>query len=89
MNDSLTPTVLTRLATLVALAWGTASTTAQTWGPSPADVRASVAAERAALAADSWTSGLDLFNVGPSVMSGRVVDVAVVEDTMYVAYATG
>ena len=89
MNDSLTPTVLTRLAALVALAWGTASTTAQTWGPSPADVRASVAAERAALAADSWTSGLDLFNVGPSVMSGRVVDVAVVEDTMYVAYATG
>ena len=30
-----------------------------------------------------------LRNVGPSVMGGRVVDVAVVEDTLYVAYATG
>jgi len=62
---------------------------AQTWGPTPASVRAGVADERAALDAASWTSGLELRNVGPSVMSGRVVDVAVVEDTMYVAYATG
>jgi len=36
-----------------------------------------------------WTHGLDMRNVGPSVMSGRVTDVAVVADTMYVAYATG
>ena len=62
---------------------------AQTWGPTPASVRAGVADERAVLDAASWTSGLELRNVGPSVMSGRVVDVAVVEDTMYVAYATG
>ena len=61
--------------------------TAQSWGPSPAPIRAGVSAERAAL--DAWTSGLELRNVGPSVMGGRVVDVAVVSDTMYVAYATG
>ncbi|HAY55911.1 MAG TPA: hypothetical protein DCX49_00645, partial [Flavobacteriales bacterium] len=44
---------------------------------------------REALNEASWTSGLSLRNVGPSVMGGRVVDVAVVADTMYVAYATG
>ena len=75
---------------LLTLALGLAtSLQAQTWGPSSAEIRAGVAAEREALAAKSWTSGLDLRNVGPSVMSGRVVDLAVVEDTMYVAYATG
>ena len=63
------------------------SMTAQSWGPSPTHVRAGVSAERAAL--NAWTSGLELRNVGPSVMGGRVVDVAVVSDTMYVAYATG
>ena len=62
---------------------------AQSWGPTPASIRAGVSEERAALDGASWTSGLDLRNVGPSVMSGRVVDLAVVEDTMYVAYATG
>ena len=62
---------------------------AQTWGATPASVRAGVTDERAAMDEASWTSGLELRNVGPSVMSGRVVDVAVVQDTMYVAYATG
>ena len=61
----------------------------QSWGPTPASVRANVAHERAALQEASWTSGLELRSVGPSVMSGRVVDVAVVEDTLFVAYATG
>ena len=75
---------------LIALALGLTTTLqAQTWGPSSTEIRAGVAAEREALAATSWTSGLDLRNVGPSVMSGRVVDLAVVVDTMYVAYATG
>ena len=75
---------------LLTLALGlVTSLQAQTWGPSSTEIRAGVAAEREALAAKSWTSGLDLRNVGPSVMSGRVVDLAVVEDTMYVAYATG
>ena len=75
---------------LIALTLGLTTTLqAQTWGPSSTEIRAGVAAEREALAATSWTSGLDLRNVGPSVMSGRVVDLAVVEDTMYVAYATG
>ena len=80
---------LSRL-TLLTLALGlVTSIQAQTWGASSTEIRAGVAAEREALAAKSWTSGLDLRNVGPSVMSGRVVDLAVVEDTMYVAYATG
>lgn len=62
---------------------------AQTWGVSSATQRSGVVQERAALHEASWTDGLELRNVGPSVMSGRVVDVAVVADTMYVAYATG
>ena len=82
-------TPLSRLP-LLTLALGLATALqAQTWGPSSAEIRAGVTAEREALEAKSWTSGLDLRNVGPSVMSGRVVDLAVVEDTMYVAYATG
>ena len=39
--------------------------------------------------AQSWTSGLELHNIGPAVMGGRVVDLSVVGDTTYVAYATG
>jgi len=89
----MTPPSLSRSSAraLMAAAWLVAGPAiwAQTWGPTPAAVRAGVAEERAALDAGSWTSGLELRNVGPSVMSGRVVDVAVVEDTMYVAYATG
>ncbi|MEC7693123.1 MAG: glycosyl hydrolase, partial [Bacteroidota bacterium] len=79
------PSTFWTLACLCAALSG--SVTAQSWGPSPAPIRAGVSAERAAL--DAWTSGLELRNVGPSVMGGRVVDVAVVSDTMYVAYATG
>ena len=79
------PSTLWTLACLGAALSG--SVTAQSWGLSPAPIRAGVSAERAAL--DAWTSGLELRNVGPSVMGGRVVDVAVVSDTMYVAYATG
>ena len=78
-----------RLSILVFALGLTTCLHAQTWGPSPTAVRAGVAAERDALASKSWTSGLELRNVGPSVMSGRVVDLAVVQDTMYVAYATG
>ena len=40
----------------------------------------------------SWTHGLELRNVGPTVMSGRVVDLAVVPgdgSEFYVGYATG
>ena len=54
------------------------------WGPwSDAQVTRTDLLDR------SWTSGLELRNVGPPIMSGRVVDVAVIADTMYVAYATG
>ena len=88
---NLPPLSITSARALLAAAWFVVGPAiwAQTWGPTPASVRAGVADERAVLDAASWTSGLELRNVGPSVMSGRVVDVAVVEDTIYVAYATG
>ena len=41
--------------------------------PTPAADRLAVADAHAALDAASWTSGLDLRCVGPTVMSGRVV----------------
>lgn len=61
----------------------------QQWGASPADMRQSVADQRALLAQNAWTDGLALDNIGPGVMGGRVVDLATVGDTVYVAYATG
>ena len=62
---------------------------AQSWGASSTQERKTVHADRDAMMALSWTSGLDLHNIGPGVMGGRVVDLAVVGDTIYVAYATG
>jgi photosystem II stability/assembly factor-like uncharacterized protein len=62
---------------------------AQSWGASSTQERETVHADRNAMMALSWTSGLDLHNIGPGVMGGRVVDLAVVGDTIYVAYATG
>ena len=80
---------LRTFASILALAGCPAMMHAQTWGTSSVSTRTGVAEERADMAAASWTSGLKLRNVGPSVMGGRVVDLAVVADTMYVAYATG
>ncbi|MAI23775.1 MAG: glycosyl hydrolase [Crocinitomicaceae bacterium] len=60
--------------------------------PTPAAERLAVAEHRKASDAASWTSGLDLRCVGPTVMSGRVVDIAVDSPdgrTFYVAYASG
>ena len=74
---------------VMAIVFSSATGRAQSWGASSAKVRAQVPLERGQLDAGSWTSGLELRNIGPSVMGGRVVDVAVVADTMYVAYATG
>ena len=62
---------------------------AQSWGASSTQEREAVHADRDAMMALSWTSGLDLHNIGPGVMGGRVVDLAVAGDTTYVAYATG
>ena len=59
------------------------------WQVSDANTRLHVQIERENLEAEAWTFGLDLKNIGPSVMGGRVVDVAVVGDTLYAAYATG
>lgn len=60
--------------------------------PSSASIRLANAALRSAAEAASWTAGLPLRCVGPTVMSGRVVDLAVnPEDPseFLVAYASG
>ena len=60
--------------------------------PTPASDRFDAGTAHAALDAASWTSGLDLRCVGPTVMSGRVVDLAVNPNDpseFVVAYATG
>lgn len=60
--------------------------------PTPATERLSVNDQRASSDAASWTAGLDLRCVGPTVMSGRVVDIAVDSPDgriFYVAYASG
>ena len=60
--------------------------------PTPAAERLSVNDQRASSDAASWTAGLDLRCVGPTVMSGRVVDIAVDSPDgriFYVAYASG
>ena len=80
---------LRAFASILALAGCPAMMHAQTWETSSASTRMGVTEERADMAEASWTSGLKLRNVGPSVMGGRVVDLAVVADTVYVAYATG
>ncbi|NDA63786.1 MAG: hypothetical protein EBX50_17410, partial [Chitinophagia bacterium] len=60
--------------------------------PTSAVDRLTVSAQRKALAAQSLVNQVPFRNVGPSVMSGRVVDVDVnpADPTeFYVAYATG
>jgi len=60
--------------------------------PTASADRLNVAATHESLASASWTSGLDLRSVGPTVMSGRVVDLDVNPDNpaeFVVAYATG
>ncbi len=60
--------------------------------PTPGSERLLVAEQRSASDSASWTAGLDIRCVGPTVMSGRVVDIAVDSPdgrTFYVAYASG
>ncbi len=60
--------------------------------PTSAEARLNVTASHASLDAASWTAGLELRSVGPTVMSGRVVDLAVNPENpteFVVAYATG
>lgn len=60
--------------------------------PTSSEARQAVSEQRRASDAASWTSGLDLRCVGPTVMSGRVVDMAVNSpdgQSFYVAYASG
>lgn len=60
--------------------------------PTPAAERASAYRQRIALQQNSPAAGLELTNIGPTVMSGRVADVAVnpADPThFYVGYASG
>ena len=60
--------------------------------PTTAEARLNVTAAHEALDAASWTAGLDLRSVGPTVMSGRVVDLSVNPENpaeFVVGYATG
>ena len=65
---------------------------AQTYRPTSADERRDGYTQRERLLEDSPLAGLELTNIGPSIMSGRVADVAVdPEDPnhFYVGYASG
>ena len=64
---------LRTFASILALAGCPAMMHAQTWETSSVSTRMGVTEERADMAEASWTSGLKLRNVGPSVMGGRVV----------------
>ncbi len=58
----------------------------------PADLRIRGEAKRKVLEESSWLSTLPVINIGPSIMSGRVTDIAVNPDdptTFLVAYASG
>ena len=60
--------------------------------PTPSAERLAAGKMHAHLDDDAWTAGLDLRCVGPTVMSGRVVDLSVNPDNtaeFLVAYATG
>lgn len=60
--------------------------------PTSSAQRLSVTESRVNAANKSWTSGLPLRCVGPSIMSGRVSDIAVASgdgSEFYVAYASG
>lgn len=60
--------------------------------PTPSSERLTVAEARTAAASNSWTAGLALRCVGPTIMSGRVSDIAVAPgdgSEFYVAYASG
>ena len=63
-----------------------------TLDPTPSSERLTVATDRQTAANKSWTSGLPLRCVGPTIMSGRVSDIAVAPgdgSEFYVAYASG
>jgi photosystem II stability/assembly factor-like uncharacterized protein len=58
----------------------------------PASERMTVKDQVQTAQENSWTGGLNLRSVGPTVMSGRVVDVALASDdgsAFFVAYASG
>jgi hypothetical protein len=58
----------------------------------PANERMTVKDQVNTAQKNSWTAGLPMRSVGPTVMSGRVVDVALASDdgsTFFVAYASG
>ena len=48
---------------------------AQSWGASSTQEREAVRADRDAMMALSWTSGLDLHNIGPGVMGLSLIHI--------------
>ena len=93
----MSPSILRTFCTLV-LALAALSSSAQRGRsaeqlmPTSAEDRLNAALAHDQLDADSWTAGLDLRSVGPTVMSGRVVDLCVNPQNtteFVVAYATG
>ena len=65
---------------------------AQTYAPTPGDERRSGYEQRMQLEGQSLLAGLEFINIGPSIMSGRVSDVAVDPRDpthFYVGYASG
>lgn len=90
MLRSLSCSLLLALLTLTAV--GQRSRNSGKLLPTPAETRLAVSTSHAQLDAESWTAGLDLRSVGPTVMSGRVVDLSVNPQNTaeyVVAYATG
>lgn len=90
MNKTLP--ILLALLLLTTDGWSQRGRRSDVLAPTPASARLDVARTHEQLDADSWTAGLDLRCVGPTVMSGRVVDLSVnPEDPaeFVVAYATG
>lgn len=91
MSNLLKKTVFTRLLWCLVLTSSFLSVPAQP-APTPAAERLKVAAQRKLLKEKSVVNGIPFRNIGPSIMSGRVVDIeANPEDPteFYVAYATG
>ncbi len=88
---------LLALAVLLAVPPALAQTPAGAIAPNPypatpASVRMEAGQKRAAMIESSILGGVELRDVGPTVMSGRIVDVDVNPDDptqMYIAYASG
>ncbi|SFR35924.1 Sortilin, neurotensin receptor 3 [Robiginitalea myxolifaciens] len=91
MKPSLLPTRLPKFSLLLLLIFGCFNGFSQTPATSP-EAQLQALQDRASSAQNSLLTNLKLENIGPSIMSGRVVQLAVNPDNpieFYVAYASG